>query len=95
MQVSTVSAAWTAELSLSDEETEHGHHRRLKSLPAHIASPRHDLISPLEDDEEGDSELYEQGKSARAVYAFSGQPEYRELTFKAGDALEILREEVG
>ncbi|KLO14394.1 hypothetical protein SCHPADRAFT_903340 [Schizopora paradoxa] len=89
------SAAWTAELSLSDEETEHGHHRRLKSLPAQFTPFLQDLISPLEEgDEEGDSESYEEGKPARAVYDFTGQIEYRELTFKAGDVLEILKEEV-
>lgn len=88
------SAAWTAELSLSDEETEHGHHRRLKSLPTQSTPLLQDLMSPLEEDEEGESEPYEQGRSARAVYDFAGQPEYRELTFKAGDALEILKEEV-
>lgn len=38
----------------------------------------------------------EQGKPARALYAFEGKPEFRELTsVQAGDRLDVLREEVG
>lgn len=36
------------------------------------------------------------GRSARALYAFEGKPEFRELTsVQAGDELEVLKEEVG
>ncbi|EKM76773.1 hypothetical protein AGABI1DRAFT_78208 [Agaricus bisporus var. burnettii JB137-S8] len=31
-------------------------------------------------------------KQARALYAFEGKPEYRELTVEAGDDLEVIRE---
>lgn len=38
----------------------------------------------------------EQGRAARALYAFEGKPEFRELTaVQAGDRLAVLREEVG
>ncbi|KAF8649596.1 hypothetical protein AX16_005687 [Volvariella volvacea WC 439] len=36
-----------------------------------------------------------QGRPARALYAFQGKPEFRELSVDAGDVLEILKEEVG
>ncbi len=51
-------------------------------------------VQALEDDDSTfDSEV---GKSARALYAFVGKPEFRELTaVEAGDRLEVLREEVG
>ena len=36
------------------------------------------------------------GRPARALYAFEGKPEFRELTaVQAGDMLSVLREEVG
>ncbi|KAF7795635.1 hypothetical protein EIP86_006800 [Pleurotus ostreatoroseus] len=36
------------------------------------------------------------GRAARALYAFEGKPEFRELTsVRAGDRLEVLKEEVG
>ncbi len=36
------------------------------------------------------------GRPARALYAFEGKPEFRELTaVRAGDRLEVLKEEVG
>lgn len=31
-------------------------------------------------------------KQARALYAFEGKPEFRELTVEAGDDLEVIRE---
>jgi hypothetical protein len=40
--------------------------------------------------------LYNEGlqhiKQARALYAFEGKPEFRELTVEAGDDLEIIQE---
>ncbi|KAH9940322.1 PX-domain-containing protein [Amylocystis lapponica] len=43
-----------------------------------------------------DTDEHEQGRSARALFAFEGKPEFRELTFvEAGDELEVLREDVG
>ncbi|TFK73507.1 hypothetical protein BDN72DRAFT_956503 [Pluteus cervinus] len=36
-----------------------------------------------------------EGRPARALYAFEGKPEFRELNVEAGDDLEVLKEEVG
>ncbi|KAI0078645.1 PX-domain-containing protein [Panus rudis PR-1116 ss-1] len=45
-------------------------------------------------EEEGLAEV--ESRSARALYAFTGQPEFRELSsVQAGDELEVLKEEVG
>lgn len=35
------------------------------------------------------------GRPARALYSFEGKPEFREVCVSAGDAVEVIREEVG
>jgi len=35
------------------------------------------------------------GRPARALYAFEGRPEYREVCVSAGDEIEVVKEEVG
>ena len=53
------------------------------------------LLSDDEGDDEPDLELAE-GRPARALYAFEGKPEFRELVcVEAGDELEVLKEDVG
>ena len=53
------------------------------------------LLSDDEGDDEPDLESAE-GRSARALYAFEGKPEFRELVcVEAGDELEVLKEDVG
>ncbi|KAG9313432.1 hypothetical protein JVU11DRAFT_5754 [Chiua virens] len=37
----------------------------------------------------------QRGLSARALYHFEGQAEFRELTVEAGDALEVLKQDIG
>ncbi|KAI0337995.1 hypothetical protein BDW22DRAFT_1338600 [Trametopsis cervina] len=52
-----------------------------------------DIAEEAQDDVAFDAE---HGRAARALYAFEGKPEFRELTaVQAGDRLEILREDVG
>lgn len=88
------SSAWTEALSNPD------------GIPR--ASLAQYNVNSLSDDEadEADAKLREevddpvldaeQGKPARALYAFEGKPEFRELTaVQAGDRLVVLREEVG
>ncbi|PCH35113.1 hypothetical protein WOLCODRAFT_125460 [Wolfiporia cocos MD-104 SS10] len=48
------------------------------------------------DGDPGREEEYGPGRPARALYAFEGKPEFRELVcVNAGDELEVLREDVG
>lgn len=39
--------------------------------------------------------LHVSGKPARALYAFEGKPEFREVCVSAGDEIEVIKEEVG
>ncbi|KAI3602522.1 sh3px3 protein [Moniliophthora roreri] len=41
-----------------------------------------------------DDELEESGRPARALYDFEGKAEFRELNIKAGDELQVLKEEL-
>lgn len=54
---------------------------------------RHSLSD--EEPEEDEDSKTEPGRMARALYTFEGKPEFREITVEAGDALEILKEELG
>lgn len=55
-----------------------------------------DETEAIEQDEEDGTFGDEMGRAARALYAFEGKPEFRELTsVQAGDMLEVLREDVG
>jgi sorting nexin-9/18/33 len=55
----------------------------------------------LSDDELDEDERYDDpkangpGRPARALYAFEGKQEFREVCVKAGDEIEVLKEEVG
>ena len=86
------SSAWTESLPLPAEGV-------LRSSQA-ISTPNINSLSdeePEEDDQE-DLQDIEQlpGRAARALYAFVGKPEFRELTsVHAGDLLEVLKEEAG
>ena len=86
------SSAWTESLPLPPEGV-------LRSSQA-ITTPNINSLSDEEpeEDEAEDIPDIEQlpGKAARALYAFEGKPEFRELTdVHAGDELEVLKEEVG
>ncbi|KAF8521008.1 hypothetical protein JB92DRAFT_2807841 [Gautieria morchelliformis] len=48
-------------------------------------------LSISDDEEETDTGA---GRAARALYAFEGKPEFRELIMSAGDELDILKEEL-
>jgi len=79
------SAAWTVSLA--------------EGGPRTSIEVNHKSLSDEEPDDSGDEEVvlnHEEGRPARALYAFEGKPEFRELTFvEPGDELEILREDVG
>ncbi|TFY58146.1 hypothetical protein EVJ58_g6601 [Rhodofomes roseus] len=76
------SAAWTA----SDAA------KRSSNASADV-NPN--ILSDDEGDDEPDLESL-QGRSARALYAFEGRAEFRELVcVEAGDELEVLKEDVG
>ncbi|KAH7928625.1 hypothetical protein BV22DRAFT_1058614 [Leucogyrophana mollusca] len=48
-----------------------------------------------DDDREFHDPLEQEGQPARALYDFEGKVEFRELIVKAGDELEVIKEEVG
>jgi sorting nexin-9/18/33 len=53
-------------------------------------------LSDEEPDEDGHLDYLKQtGRSARALYAFEGKQEFREVRVAAGDEIEVLKEEVG
>ena len=58
----------------------------------HLERDGHSL-SDEEPDEDGESRE-EPGRPARALYAFEGKPEFREITVEAGDALEVMKEDL-
>lgn len=77
------STAWTE--SLSD------------SGPSSSPSPSGHKVSGSLSDEEPDSDPAsneEERRPARALYDFDGKTEFRELSVGAGDALEVVREEL-
>lgn len=41
-----------------------------------------------------EEQLCETGRQARALYAFEGKPEFRELTVEAGDDLDVIKERI-
>lgn len=87
------SSAWTESLPLPPEGV-------LRSSVASPSSPNIDVLSDDEHEEEEEEDIADieslPGRSARALYAFEGKPEFRELTSVcAGDELQVLKEEVG
>jgi len=85
------SSAWTESFPLPAE----GVLRSSQAITPNINSLSDD---EPDDDESEDIQDIEQlaGRAARALYAFEGKPEFRELTdVHAGDELEVLKEEVG
>ena len=71
--------------ALSDDESD---------IEADVSNDSSSLLSPGPDD--GPLLSSEPGRPARALYAFDGKLEFRELTgVRAGDRLEVLKEEVG
>jgi sorting nexin-9/18/33 len=49
-------------------------------------------------DDEGEDDDFEKdidGRGARVLFAFAGNPEFRELDVKAGDEITIIREQAG
>ncbi|KAI0066806.1 hypothetical protein BV25DRAFT_1819910 [Artomyces pyxidatus] len=56
-----------------------------------------DTASRSLSDDEGDDppEEDEDGRGARVLFQFEGRPEFRELDAKAGDEIEVIREEAG
>lgn len=92
------SAAWTAaELSLSDDEGDLRVRVKSRNFERSTSTPAPDLVSLNEQDEDNedrDEEEDDAGRPARAIYDFSGKAEFRELTFDAGQTLDVLREEV-
>jgi len=86
------SSAWTDSLS-----TPEGAARVSVSIKDNINALSDEELEVGERDEDPHPEFDElEGRSARALYAFEGKPEFRELTsVQAGDRLEVLKEEVG
>ncbi|EJF59294.1 hypothetical protein BD309DRAFT_1031315 [Dichomitus squalens] len=88
------SAAWTVSLVNPDGSP------RLSvngsTNPATPATVVEEDIDPAESVDGNDGALEEEIRPARALYAFQGKAEFRELTHvEAGDQLEIVREDVG
>lgn len=92
------SSAWTESLSNPAEGI-------LRTSVVHQTEDDSQKVNSLSDDED-EAEVAEQhherdevpniGQAARALFAFEGKPEFRELTsVQAGDRLEVLREDVG
>lgn len=61
-------------------------------INASNAWTQHQLSSDPSDEEPDNSE--ENRRPARALYDFEGKPEFRELTVRAGDELEVVKEEL-
>lgn len=63
------------------------------------AAKRSSKLNIASSDDEGDDDHdleSTEGRPARALYAFEGKPEFRELVcVEAGDELEVLKEDVG
>jgi sorting nexin-9/18/33 len=94
------SSAWTESLSNPAEGI-------LRTSVVHQSEDDSQKVNSLSDDEDEvevaqqhypdeRDELPNVGQAARALFAFEGKPEFRELTsVQAGDRLEVLREDVG
>jgi sorting nexin-9/18/33 len=68
----------------------------LNSSAAWTAQRAHDALSDDEGDSSDEGEhSKERGRPARALFAFDGKPEFRELSARAGDALSVLRDDAG
>jgi sorting nexin-9/18/33 len=63
------------------------------------AAQRERAADVLSDDESDAGSMHvsrrERGRPARALYAFDGKAEFRELSVRAGDSLEVLRPDAG
>ncbi|PPQ66553.1 hypothetical protein CVT24_007118 [Panaeolus cyanescens] len=83
------SAAWTESLESGDEAIDTISKARNRRFFSESNLPN----SPV--DEERDDEIEQVTQPARALYDFEGKPEFRELCVKAGDDLELVKEDVG
>jgi hypothetical protein len=65
----------------------------IESPPATPVSPN-DIEKTAEDKTPRASEIFSQpvGRQARALYNFEGEASYQELSFKAGDVINVLKE---
>lgn len=86
------SSAWTESLS-----TPEGAARTSVNLNVNLNSLSDDEPEPDADPSDDHPDLGSvEGRPARALFAFEGKPEFRELTnVLAGDELEVLKEEAG
>lgn len=66
----------------------------LNSSAAWTAQRAHDALSDDEDESSDEGEK-SRGRPARALFAFEGKQEFRELTVRAGDSLVIIRDDAG
>lgn len=97
------SSAWTESLSDPSEGVLRTSIAHQDEPDAQIGSQNVNCLSDDEDEaevagqtEEDQTFEGEAGQPARALYVFEGKPEFRELTsVRAGDRLEVLREDVG
>jgi hypothetical protein len=64
--------------------------------PASPVSPKEDIEKTVDDRTPRASEVYSQpiGRQARALYNFEGEASYQELSFKAGDVLNVLEQQL-
>ncbi|KDR80060.1 hypothetical protein GALMADRAFT_62609 [Galerina marginata CBS 339.88] len=82
------SVAWTEHLETGTPTSSLSKARSRKYLS------ESDVRQPISEDE-AEEELEIMTRPARALYAFEGKAEFRELTVAAGDELEVVKEGVG
>src|SRR4051812_31275312 len=65
-----------------------------ESPPASPVSPNENIEKTADDNTPRASQIYSQpiGRQARALYNFEGEASYQELSFKAGDVINVLKE---
>ena len=73
-----------------DGDKQRAYRKALSEANARFEPPAHG--TPEEDDADDAEPL---PMPARALFAFHGKPEFRELNMEAGDELEIVKEDVG
>ncbi|KAH9478454.1 Sorting nexin-33 [Psilocybe cubensis] len=85
------SVAWTEHLeNASSSPLSLSKARSRRYLSESDAKPS---LSEEEDDDDDEPEMMT--RPARALYAFEGKPEFRELRVEAGDEFEVIKEDVG
>lgn len=80
------SAAWTEHLETTDSVS--------KARSKQYLSESDAARTPLSEDE-GEDEPEVMTRPARALYAFEGKAEFRELQVEAGDELDVVKADVG